>query len=30
MLARQSGLNLNYLGVKIAFSRVPEEAEFFY
>lgn len=29
-LARQHGLNLNYLGAKIAFSRVPEEAEFLY
>ncbi|MFC2953170.1 Y-family DNA polymerase [Marinicaulis aureus] len=29
-LASQSGLALNYLGVKIAFSRVPEEAEFLY
>jgi len=29
-LARQEGLNLNYLGAKIAFSRVPEEAEFLY
>lgn len=30
MLASQSGLSLNYLGAKIAFSRVPEEAEFLY
>lgn len=30
MLARQQGLDLNYLGAKIAFSRVPEEAEFLY
>lgn len=29
-LASQSGLTLNYLGAKIAFSRVPEEAEFLY
>ncbi len=29
-LASQSGLDLNYLGAKIAFSRVPEEAEFLY
>ncbi|PQA85357.1 Y-family DNA polymerase [Hyphococcus luteus] len=29
-LASQSGLALNYLGAKIAFSRVPEEAEFMY
>ncbi|MEM8771431.1 MAG: impB/mucB/samB family protein [Pseudomonadota bacterium] len=29
-LARQQGLDLNYLGAKIAFSRVPEEAEFLY
>jgi len=29
-LARQQGLALNYLGAKIAFSRVPEEAEFLY
>jgi DNA polymerase-4 len=29
-LASQSGLALNYLGAKIAFSRVPEEAEFLY
>ncbi|MEE2691714.1 MAG: hypothetical protein VX640_09250 [Pseudomonadota bacterium] len=29
-LARLQGLNLNYLGAKIAFSRVPEEAEFLY
>ncbi|WP_207791120.1 Y-family DNA polymerase [Allosphingosinicella flava] len=27
-LASQRGLDLNYLGVKIAFSRVPEAAEF--
>ncbi|MEZ5710947.1 MAG: type VI secretion protein ImpB [Blastomonas sp.] len=27
-LASQAGLDLNYLGVKIAFSRVPELAEF--
>lgn len=27
-LASHRGLDLNYLGVKIAFSRVPEEAEF--
>ncbi len=30
VLARQQGLDLNYLGVKIAFSRVPEAAEFLY
>jgi DNA polymerase-4 len=30
MLASQVGLDLNYLGAKIAFSRVPEEAEFLY
>lgn len=30
MLASQAGLDLNYLGAKIAFSRVPEEAEFLY
>lgn len=30
MLASQSGVDLNYLGAKIAFSRVPEEAEFLY
>ncbi|MEQ8935628.1 MAG: hypothetical protein RIE56_07535, partial [Amphiplicatus sp.] len=30
MLARQQSLALNYLGAKIAFSRVPEEAEFLY
>jgi len=30
MLASQSGVALNYLGAKIAFSRVPEEAEFLY
>ncbi len=29
-LASQSGLDLNYLGAKIAFSRVPDEAEFLY
>jgi DNA polymerase-4 len=29
-LARQHGLDLNYLGAKIAFSRVPEAAEFLY
>ncbi|MBB5519399.1 Y-family DNA polymerase [Amphiplicatus metriothermophilus] len=29
-LARQQGLDLDYLGAKIAFSRVPEEAEFLY
>jgi DNA polymerase-4 len=29
-LASQSGVDLNYLGVKIAFSRVPEEVEFLY
>ncbi|GAB4517119.1 MAG: hypothetical protein Kow00133_01320 [Amphiplicatus sp.] len=29
-LARQLGLDLDYLGAKIAFSRVPEEAEFLY
>lgn len=29
-LARQQGLDLNYLGAKIAFSRVPEDAEFLY
>jgi DNA polymerase-4 len=29
-LASQSGLALNYLGAKIAFSRVPEEAEFLF
>ncbi len=28
MLASQAGLDLNYLGVKIAFSRVPDAAEF--
>ncbi len=28
MLASQVGLDLNYLGVKIAFSRVPDAAEF--
>lgn len=28
MLGSQAGLDLNYLGVKIAFSRVPETAEF--
>jgi DNA polymerase IV len=28
MLGSQAGLDLNYLGVKIAFSRVPEAAEF--
>lgn len=27
-LASQSGLDLNYLGVKIAFSRIPERSEF--
>lgn len=27
-LGSQAGLDLNYLGVKIAFSRVPEAAEF--
>jgi hypothetical protein len=27
-LASQHGLDLNYLGVKIAFSRVPDAAEF--
>ena len=27
-LATQQGLNLDYLGAKIAFSRVPDEAEF--
>ncbi len=30
VLASQTGLALNYLGAKIAFSRVPEEAEFLY
>ena len=30
MLASQATLDLNYLGAKIAFSRVPEEAEFLY
>ncbi|WP_425408768.1 Y-family DNA polymerase [Hyphococcus sp.] len=30
MLASQAGLDLNYLGAKIAFSRVPEDAEFLY
>lgn len=30
MLASQASLDLNYLGAKIAFSRVPEEAEFLY
>jgi len=30
MLARQQGLDLNYLGAKIAFSRVPEKSEFLY
>lgn len=30
MLASQVSLDLNYLGAKIAFSRVPEEAEFLY
>ncbi|MHA7871175.1 MAG: Y-family DNA polymerase [Hyphococcus sp.] len=29
-LASQAGVDLNYLGTKIAFSRVPEEAEFLY
>lgn len=29
-LARQMGLDLTYLGAKIAFSRVPEEAEFLF
>ena len=29
-LASQSNIDLNYLGVKIAFSRVPEESEFLY
>lgn len=29
-LARQQKLDLNYLGAKIAFSRIPEEAEFLY
>ena len=29
-LASQTSLDLNYLGAKIAFSRVPEEAEFLY
>lgn len=29
-LASQTGLDLNYLGAKIAFSRVPEDAEFLY
>lgn len=29
-LASQTALDLNYLGTKIAFSRVPEEAEFLY
>lgn len=29
-LARQQGFDLDYLGAKIAFSRVPEEAEFLY
>ena len=29
-LASQMGLDLNYLGAKIAFSRVPEEAEFLF
>lgn len=29
-LASQSVVDLNYLGAKIAFSRVPEEAEFLY
>lgn len=28
MLASQQGMDLNYLGVKIAFSRVPEASEF--
>jgi len=30
MLARQAGLDLNYLGAKIAFSRVPDESEFLF
>jgi DNA polymerase-4 len=30
VLASQTGLALNYLGAKIAFSRVPEETEFLY
>lgn len=30
MLARQQDLDLNYLGTKIAFSRVPDEVEFLY
>lgn len=30
MLASQASLDLKYLGAKIAFSRVPEEAEFLY
>ena len=29
-LAAQQGLDLNYLGAKIAFSRVPEKAEFLF
>ena len=29
-LASQSGLSLNYLGAKIAFSRVPDDVEFLY
>jgi DNA polymerase IV len=29
-LASQAGLDLNYLGAKIAFARVPDEAEFLY
>jgi DNA polymerase IV len=29
-LASQSSVDLNYLGAKIAFSRVPEESEFLY
>ena len=29
-LASQSGVDLSYVGAKIAFSRVPEEAEFLY
>ncbi|GJL96072.1 MAG: DNA polymerase IV [Hyphococcus sp.] len=29
-LASQSSVDLNYLGAKIAFSRVPDEAEFLY
>ncbi|MEZ5920737.1 MAG: hypothetical protein R3C60_05235 [Parvularculaceae bacterium] len=30
MLAGQQGLDLNYLGAKIAFSRVPDAADFLY